>query len=109
MDVLDDSRRQFQFLAAPRCEEASRHGRRSDAGAGRAMQPGDRGASRPGHCKRDRPAREAMGCRREHASWDAMRWGSKERMRDLEILDGAGSRGGGEDAVRTGMRCSADG
>lgn len=72
MDVLDDSRRQFQFLAAPRCEEASRHGRRSDAGAGRAMQPGDRGASRPGHCKRDRPAREAMGCRREHASWDAM-------------------------------------
>uniref|UniRef100_A0A0D3EN23 Uncharacterized protein n=1 Tax=Oryza barthii TaxID=65489 RepID=A0A0D3EN23_9ORYZ len=101
MDVLDDSRRQFQFLTAPRCEEASRHGRRSDAGAGRAMQPGD--------CKRDRPAREAMGCRREHASWDAMRWGSKERMRDIEILDGAGSRRGEEDAVRTGMRCSADG
>uniref|UniRef100_A0A0E0FKY0 Uncharacterized protein n=1 Tax=Oryza nivara TaxID=4536 RepID=A0A0E0FKY0_ORYNI len=47
-----------------------------------------------------------MGCRREHASWDAMRWGSKERMRDLEILDGAGSRRGrGCGADRDAMQC----
>uniref|UniRef100_A0A0D9Y7I1 Uncharacterized protein n=1 Tax=Oryza glumipatula TaxID=40148 RepID=A0A0D9Y7I1_9ORYZ len=77
------------------------------------MQPGDRGASCPGHCKRDRPAREAMGCRREHASWDAMRWGSKEWMRDLEILDGAILRfltvwaAGEGERMRCGRGCDA--
>lgn len=117
MDVLDDSRRQFQFLAAPRCEEASRHGRRSDAGEkvpleAEEARDGDQGAGgHLRHCKRDRPAREATGRRRKHARWDAMRRGAEE--------DGAGSRrgrgcgAGGRWTARcaaegTGMRCSAD-